>query len=154
MCMSCCFAQDHSYLASTPSHFHWSPRRAVVLRDDINPANFRELTPLERDALIQGMESELRPRMRRYGLDSKEQRRKVARETHVKLIDLDADWVPEVILQADDIQAGCGAANCPLWILKSQRAVTRSGWKRVARMASVASNELTLIRSAQTNIWT
>jgi hypothetical protein len=124
---SCCIAQEGSPVASRTPHFHWSVRKAVELPDNVNLANSKDLTPAERDGLIRRMESELRPWMREYGLESDQQLRKVARETRIKLTDLDGDGVPEVILQANDIMAGCGSVNCPVWILKK----ATNGYKKL-----------------------
>jgi hypothetical protein len=73
----------------------------------------------QRKQLVALIVAEIRPDAEVDGITSQREQRKLALGTRVKLADLNGDGTPEVILQAWDIKAGCGATgNCPAWVFQ------------------------------------
>jgi hypothetical protein len=113
-------------LREIPQHptFRWSLRQSHELPYGINLANSKEITDLEREAVVKHVEAEVRPWTSDLEIHSEQALRKLVLRMRVKLVDLDGYGVPELVLQAFGINEGCGAVgNCPVWILQKSHDV-------------------------------
>jgi hypothetical protein len=106
---------------SSNGHFYWSIRKAHELDYHRTIRNSPGLNPVERAALIKTVAALIRPFMEDREIGSERELRQVAANTRVELVDLDGDGIPEVIAQANDYRAGCGATgNCAFWVFKRE----------------------------------
>lgn len=98
--------------------FHWNWRKAEELdwKQSLGKVN---LKAANRAALQIAIAERLRPGMADLEIGSEEELKKVALDTRIKLIDLNADGIPEVVAQGCCLKAGCGATgNCPFWVFR------------------------------------
>jgi hypothetical protein len=108
------------------NHFRWSLRKAQELdyRQTIRRSN--ELTSGEQALLLRAVAAQIRPFKAELEIGSERELQQFAANTRIKLIDLDDDGVAEILAQAKDFEAGCGATgNCPFWVFQR----TRAGFK-------------------------
>lgn len=99
------------------STFHWKASEAQELGSEDRIKELKSLDLVERAALIKAIAKQLRPQMTDLEIHSEKELRNVTADTRVKFIDLNGDGVPEVIAQAWEMKAGCGATgNCPIWV--------------------------------------
>ncbi|MGD0858971.1 MAG: hypothetical protein ABR912_06600 [Terracidiphilus sp.] len=111
--------QNAASQAPSSSHFYWSVRKAHELNYDRTIRNTPDLSSAERAILIKTVTELIRPRWEDNEIGSERELRQVAADTRVELIDLDGDGIPEIIAQANDMRAGCGATgNCAFWVFK------------------------------------
>ena len=111
--------QNAASQAPSSSHFYWSIRKAHELYYNQTIRNSPGLGPAERAMLIKTVAGLIRPFMEDREISSERELRQIAANTRVELVDLDGDGIPEVIAQANDIRAGCGATgNCVFWVFK------------------------------------
>lgn len=110
----------------TSGHFYWSIRKAHELDYHRTIRNSPDLNPVERAALIKTVAALIRPFMEDNEIGSERELSQLAANARVELVDLDGDGIPEVIAQASDLKAGCGATgNCAFWVFKK----SSSGYK-------------------------
>ncbi len=102
--------------AAANTHFQWDWKDSQELKADQSLRNAK-LTEHQRDAIAE----QLRPMVADLGFEfeSESELRKAARDTRIKMIDLNGDGVPEVVAQG---MIGCGATgNCPFWVLRKAK---------------------------------
>lgn len=120
--------QNPAALEPNGSHFYWSIRKAHFIAYERTIQKSLDLNSAEKSALTGRISSLIRPFMKENEIESEAELRKIAANTRVELMDLDGDGVPEIVAQANDTRAGCGAAgNCPFWIFKK----TSEGYKLI-----------------------
>lgn len=113
--------QSEVAVASKAPRFEWHWREARELSSERTIKRSRGLRRVERTALTRAIAARLRPAMADLQIDSESELLRVAASTRVEFVDVNEDGVPEVIAQANDWKAGCGATgNCPLWVLQKR----------------------------------
>lgn len=107
--------QQPSSIPSPPIPFGWDYREAeqIDYRHTIN--NTKELSPLDRTALIDAVAA----RIRDIALEAEQPVRAIAAEMPIKLVDLNGDGKPEIVAQASGTKSGCSpTGNCPFWLFQ------------------------------------
>ena len=95
--------------------FHWNPDDSQELSRKDSLRLSKVLSPADRTALIDAIVSDLKS----GGADphSKQQWRAIALDSVIKVVDLNGDGVPEVVVQTVGEESGCSATgNCPIWV--------------------------------------
>lgn len=103
------------YALPAPQGFHWDWRESqeLVARESLRNA---KLASRDKEAIAAAIEGQLRQQISDFGPESTEQLRKAAMDTRIKVIDLNADNIPEVVAQG---MVDCGATgNCPFWVFQ------------------------------------
>jgi len=143
--------QNAAAQAPSEGHFYWSIRKAHGLEYKRMIRNSPGLSPAERAILIKTVAGLIRPFVEDNEIGSESELRQVAANTLVELIDLDGDGTPEIIAQASDMRAGCGATgNCPFWVFKK----VSGGYKLLLDTRDkdgIGGAELITVESSRTN---
>jgi hypothetical protein len=106
---------NHSAAGTTKFCWDWRAWQELNARESLRSAKLEES---ERRAIAEAIEAQLRPKMSDLEIDSQKDLEKAVLDTRVKLIELNADGVPEVVAQG---MINCGATgNCPFWILQKK----------------------------------
>lgn len=106
---------DHSAVGGANSRWDWRSWQELNARDSLRSA---KIEPSDRRAVAAAIEAQLRPKMNDLGIGTERDLVKAVLDTRVKLVDLNADGVPEVVAQG---MINCGATgNCPFWIFQKK----------------------------------
>jgi hypothetical protein len=118
------FAQ-HS--ASSAYHFRWSTRKAEEL--DFSATIRKSKLPVsDQQMLIKAISALIRPFKKENEIESERELHLLAANTRIKLVDLNDDGIPEILAQANDYKAGCGATgNCSFWVFQK----TSAGFRKI-----------------------
>jgi hypothetical protein len=93
-----------------PFQWNWRHGQELSAEQSLRKAN---VTEKQRKAIAGAISDQIRPMMADLDIESETDLLKAALDTRVKLIDLNADGVPEVLAQG---MVNCGATgNCPFW---------------------------------------
>jgi len=104
--------------------FHWNSQTFTELDFRHTIRNAKELKVSDKAALISAISTLLRPFKTDLEIASERELRDIASRSRFKLVDLNGDGVPEVIVQPVGMKAGCGATgNCPLWVFSKKALV-------------------------------
>ncbi|MDR3676641.1 MAG: hypothetical protein P4N24_14205 [Acidobacteriota bacterium] len=115
---ACFYAVIYASLLLGAEAFHWDWRRAEELKST-QSLRHAKVTRIERAAIARGIANQLRPEMPDLGIETEEQLEDVALDTRVKMVDLNADGIPEVIAQGMGEHENCSpTGNCPFWIFQ------------------------------------
>ena len=109
---------------SVAQAFHWNWRHTETAKSTIAKNN--EISAMERVLLLDGIAKEFK---------SDPQARERAAATRIKVVDLNGDGVPEIIVQAvgDDVCSPTG--NCPFWLFQR----TASGYRLILKRGAIQS---------------
>ncbi|WP_263355792.1 hypothetical protein [Acidicapsa ligni] len=133
-----------------PVHaLHWDFHHSQELTGENSIQKAHDLTPTDRAALITFLEAAMRPLMGNSEdeIQSASELRHVAEETRLRLVDLNGDGKPEIILQAMGLKAGCGATgNCSIWVLER----TATGYSQLVQGSTFKVQTFT-VQGEQTN---
>jgi hypothetical protein len=106
------FVAGTSQLSETKS-FQWNWRHGQELSAE-QSLRKAKVTEEQRKAIAGAIADQIRPMMADLSIESETDLLKAALDTRVKLIDLSADGVREVVAQG---MVNCGATgNCPFWV--------------------------------------
>lgn len=92
----------------------------------------QNLNRQEKTALVSAVAARIRPSKNDLEIASESELQSLSLQSRVKLIDLNEDGQPEVIVQPVGMKTGCGATgNCPFWVFaKTERLQARSRSRR------------------------
>jgi hypothetical protein len=100
-----------------PFQWNWRHGQELSAEQSLRKA---KVTAEQRKAIAGAISDQIRPMMADLDIESETDLLKAALDTRVKLIDLNADGVPEVLAQG---MVNCGATgNCPFWVLRKGKA--------------------------------
>jgi hypothetical protein len=78
-----------------------------------------DVTDSERAAISKAIAAQLRPAMADLSIQSEQQLHEIALDAAIKMVDLNGDGTPEVIVQGMGPFAGCSpTGNCPFWVFQ------------------------------------
>jgi hypothetical protein len=118
--------QNASSSKTSRMHFRWSQRNAHELNYSQTIGTSKELDVSERASLTEAIAAQIRPFKADLDIDTESELQRIAIKTRVMFTDLNSDGIDEILAQAADFKAGCGATgNCPFWVFQKTSAGLR-----------------------------
>jgi hypothetical protein len=112
---------QRSGVQSSSPRFHWSLAGAEELNYRDTLAASSQLSESEKRSLAKIISRLVQPFMDDQDIQSDSDLELLIQKTRVKLVDLNGDGIPEVLLQPSAYQLGCGATgNCTLWVFQKR----------------------------------
>ena len=112
-------AQTSPAPEASTTHFQWSRHNAQELSRSNTIQSSSEILPDEKAALIEAVAEQIRPYTSYLQIGSESELYNIAAKTRIELVDLNEDGITEVLAQANDSKAGCGATgNCSFWVFQ------------------------------------
>jgi hypothetical protein len=96
--------------------FHWNPDDSQELGGEDRISQMKSLNSMERERILDAIIQELKLNMREVATHTEQKWSAIAADTRIKLVDLNADGIPEVIAQASGDELCSPTGNCSFWV--------------------------------------